>query len=98
MSFFRVIIALIAVAFSTSLLAATEVAATDDAHQCTYLDKSYWIPVDDFKSKLVRHGRKLVDFKVVGSCYEATVREMDGRVYEGLYDPASGYPVHRILK
>jgi hypothetical protein len=90
MFFLRILIVLITVAFSTSLLASP--------HECTYLDKTYWIPVETFKSKLVRHGRKLVDFKVVGSCYEAVVQEMDGRVYEGLYDPASGHPLHRQLK
>ena len=92
MYFLRILIVLIAVAFSTSSLAATT------THECTYLDKSYWIPIENFKSKLVKHGRKIVEFNVVGSCYEAVVMEKDGREYEGVYDPASGHPLHRQLK
>ena len=91
MSFLRILVVLIAVAYPTSLLA-------DTTHECTYLDKSYWIPVETFKSKLVKHGRKLVDFQVIGTCYEAVVKEKDGHEYEGVYDPASGYPITRKLK
>jgi hypothetical protein len=65
--------------------------------ECTDLDKAHWTPPQTIQQRLVSEGQKIIDFKVVNTCYRARLEDKRGQQIDAFYHPIGGYPVHRHI-